>query len=258
MLVYFIISVMSIAIFTVEVAHVLTPHIQKQYKDILRFFLWGSLAYFIAAHPHIQSKPYYIKLAYIFVLFILGVGIPWSVAQLERTKKILSFLSALFAYLPHKPKPKDETSMYQTEMMQRFDTFKKTPVKNIMTPLEYVFSLSSEKQICEALEDVRATGYSRIPVFKEKNNFFNGVLYARDVLTAFWLREDPDRSISEIMLPLVSLSQDMMCYQALEKLKEEHQHVAQITNQNNETLGIITFEDLVEELVGEIKDERDI
>ena len=168
------------------------------------------------------------------------------------------FLSYLFSFFSRKQELQKETSVYKTEMMQRFDTFKKTPVKNIMMPLENVFSLSSEKEISQAMEDVRATGYSRIPLFREKNNYFNGVLYARDVLTAFWLKEEPNRALSELMLPLVSFREDMLCHQALEKLKEERQHMAQIVSHNNEILGIITFEDLVEELVGEIKDERDI
>ena len=82
------------------------------------------------------------------------------------------FLSYLFSFFSRKQELQKETSVYKTEMMQRFDTFKKTPVKNIMMPLENVFSLSSEKEISQAMEDVRATGYSRIPLFREKNNYF--------------------------------------------------------------------------------------
>jgi len=243
-----------------ESAHINTPHIRKAYKDFLRIAVWGLFAFFYASLiPSLKWVPP----AQYNLLTILGIVIfiftPYFLAGTHILQSKLSFLKKLFEFLPHIhiQEEKKQTD-YQNEMVQKYKKLKKTRIQNIMTPFEKVFTLSTLKTIEEALSEIKSKGFSRVPLFRESPKKIVSVLYAKDVLTHIGSQEKKDIKIEELSHALVKMIPSCTAGEALKILQAERKHLAIIVDQKNDMLGIVTIEDILEQLVGEIKDERDI
>ncbi len=125
----------------------------------------------------------------------------------------------------------------------------------IMTPLESVSSFSADASIAECVTEARARGFSRSPVFGEDPDDVRGVALARELLEALADGRGGEPVLS-VARPALEVDASVPADDLLRLFRDQRQHLA-VVRENGKTLGIVTFEDVVEELVGEIEDEKD-
>ncbi len=133
-----------------------------------------------------------------------------------------------------------------------------TPVRRIMLPIEYASILSVQMSLSEALLVAHQDMHTRFPVTEEAGNpqRIIGYVNFKDIVAALRLAPT-DPSIRNITRRLPSFPADMSVADCLEQLIREHNHIAIVRETDGTVVGMITLEDVVEELVGEIHDEFD-
>lgn len=133
--------------------------------------------------------------------------------------------------------------------------FDETTVKEIMTPRTKMAAISKEASLTELTELINKAGYSRIPVYEEKVDNIVGVTYAKDLLP---IAEKWDRmKVKDITHPPIFVPYTIKLSQIFHRMQREKIHLAIVVDEYGGVAGIITIEDLLEELVGEIEDEYD-
>ena len=131
-----------------------------------------------------------------------------------------------------------------------------TFVENIMTPRADVKSISIDASIEEVKQKILEHKFSRIPIFEESHDNIIGILYERELFTAI-INDESTVCIKNLMKEPVYVSSFMRVSSLLEKLREEKQHLAVVIDEHGAASGIVTMEDVIEEVVGEIYDEHD-
>ena len=131
-----------------------------------------------------------------------------------------------------------------------------TSVKEIMIPkvemVNIYFDDSSEK----LLETVIESGHSRYPVINEKKKKVEGILLAKDLLPLLSINEEVN--LDSIMRDAKVVPETKRADSLLEEFKKDKSHLAVVIDEYGEICGLVTIEDILEELVGEIEDEHDI
>lgn len=134
--------------------------------------------------------------------------------------------------------------------------FDRITARQVMTPLEDVKSLSLYTPPAEAVAFAQKQRHSRVPVWRGDSAHVVGVLYLRDLLKA-WLREGEQLSLPALLQKPVSVTADAPIDEALRSMNEKRAHFALVRDGRDKLLGVVTAEDILEELVGEIYDEED-
>ena len=122
-------------------------------------------------------------------------------------------------------------------------------VSDILTPRVDVISVDIESSTEEIRDTFRKSGFSRLPVYKETVDNIVGIINEKD----FFYNSD----ISQIILPTVRVLETMKISKLVSLLREKKQHLAVVTDEYGGTVGVVSLEDALEELVGEIWDEHD-
>lgn len=149
----------------------------------------------------------------------------------------------------------------EKQMIRGVLELSETTANEIMVPRIDVKGLDIESDFKTALVAIADFGHSRIPVYRESIDSIQGILYAKDILA--WISETPDERHSEIwnleniikpayFIPISKKVDDLMA-----DLKKNKIHMAVIVDEYGGTAGIVTLEDIIEEIVGEIHDEYD-
>ncbi len=134
----------------------------------------------------------------------------------------------------------------------------RTAVREIMVPRIDVVAIEVETPLHAALDVVVGGGHSRLPVYEESIDHIVGVLYAKDILKV--LKDDDGREtpLRSLIRPAVFIPESKRVDELLQELQKSKVHIAIVVDEYGGTAGIVTFEDILEEIVGEIQDEYDI
>lgn len=143
----------------------------------------------------------------------------------------------------------------QSELVQAALGFDDTPVKDVMTARVDILAINIEDEWDEILEITNASPYSRLPVYKGSIDNVIGVLYLNRLYRA--LVDESRPKLQDLMSEPVYLYKTTKLQSALDELNAMKQHLAIVTDEYGGTLGVVTMEDILEELVGEIWDETD-
>lgn len=136
----------------------------------------------------------------------------------------------------------------------RFDD---TVIRSVMTPRTKMFSLNSKMILFEALPQINQSGHSRIPIYGTSKDDIVGFVHARDVLRELE-RENKMVSLEQIARKPVFVSQEKMVSSLLKEMQGRKTHMAIVMDEHGGVEGLVTLEDLLEEIVGEIEDETDV
>jgi CBS domain containing-hemolysin-like protein len=134
--------------------------------------------------------------------------------------------------------------------------FNDLTIRDVMTPHNEVFSLDSNLTVAEALPTVVDNRYSRIPLYDGDSESFSKLLYMRDLLTAVASGNENAR-LADISHDLIFVSQYQPIDEFFKILLRRKRHFAIVVDEHGVIRGVVTLEDLIEELVGEIYDESD-
>jgi len=141
----------------------------------------------------------------------------------------------------------------EKKIVERIFDFSETEVEDVMIPLVNVEALEVNDRIDKAVSCAQKTGYSRIPVFSEEAYNIIGIVHAFDLLTA----QQKTQSLKDIMRPATYVPNTAPVDELLKQLRTKGNSIAIVVDEYGGTIGIVTIEDILEEVVGEIYDEYD-
>jgi len=144
---------------------------------------------------------------------------------------------------------------YESELIKSAIEFDDITVGEMFTPRVDVTAIEIKAGKNEIKEMFRDTGFSRIPVYNGTIDRIVGVIYSKDFYNLYF--ESESRKINDIIRPVKFVPTTMKISALLKELQESKMHMAVVVDQYGGTMGIVTLEDIVEELIGEIWDESD-
>jgi putative hemolysin len=144
----------------------------------------------------------------------------------------------------------------ESELVHGALNFDDIVIRSVMTPRTKMFTLNSKKILFEALPEINNSGFSRIPVYSENSDNIIGIVHVRDVLKSLE-HDEKVISLESIMREPVFVSQEKMVSDLLKEMQGRQTHMAIVVDEFGGVEGCVTLEDLLEEIVGEIHDEKD-
>ena len=135
--------------------------------------------------------------------------------------------------------------------------FDDTVIRSVMTPRTKMFVLNSKMLLFEALPQINQRGHSRIPIFGDTSDDIVGFIHVSDVLKELE-KDNKMASLEQIARKAVFVSQEKMVSSMLKEMKGRKTHMAIVVDEHGGVEGLVTLEDLLEEIVGEIEDETDV
>jgi CBS domain containing-hemolysin-like protein len=142
------------------------------------------------------------------------------------------------------------------KMIERALAFAEVRVRQVMTPRSDMFSLDVNLSFDEAVERTKKAAFSRIPIYHETVDRIVGFLHAKDLLVAK-AGGSPPPTLSSLLHPPFFVPETTRIDTLLKEFQRRRRHMAIVVNEYGSTAGLVTLEDLLEELVGEITDEFD-
>ncbi len=145
----------------------------------------------------------------------------------------------------------------ESELVHGALNFDDIIIRSVMTPRTKMFTLKSKTILFEALPQINQSGFSRIPIHGDNKDEIIGIIHVRDVLKV--LEDDKKKTctLEEISRKPIFVSQEKMVSDLLKEMQGRQTHMAIVVDEFGGVEGCVTLEDLLEEIVGEIRDETD-
>ncbi len=143
----------------------------------------------------------------------------------------------------------------ENELIQNVFEFDDRVVKQILIPRTKVSAIDVHSTKQEIIQSVIDEGYSRMPVYEDSLDNIVGIIFTKDLIKV--LHENNFKSINDILRPAYFVPLNKRINELLKEFQTQHIQMAIATNEFGGTAGIVTMEDIIEELVGEIQDEYD-
>jgi len=178
-------------------------------------------------------------------------GVPAGTQSVFITREDLALMIRSLGDQPHQPID-DAILPAERQMISRIFRFKNADARQAMVPLVRVEAVALETTLAEAAEIARRTGFSRIPVFDKRVVNIVGLLHVFDLLEA----PDLGRPVEEVMRQVTYFAESTPLDQILVTFQRTGQNLAVIVDEYGGAAGILTLEDLLEEIVGEIEEEH--
>ena len=203
---------------------------------------------------------------FVFVLYyllfpfswILEKSINWLtyVFKVRESKEERFFHSDEFQALLDLSEEQGELEEEEKEMIHSIFEFGDTIVREIMVPRTDVVCIPGDADIHELVALIKARGHTRIPVFEESIDKILGIINAKDLLPIISSSGD-QLDIKTLARPAIFVPESKKIDDLLRLFQKERQHMAIVVDEYGGTAGIVTLEDVIEEIVGEIRDEYD-
>ncbi|MBB5021708.1 hemolysin family protein [Desulfurispira natronophila] len=146
----------------------------------------------------------------------------------------------------------------KTEMLSSIFEFSDTLVKEVMIPRPHIFALSADLPLTTVVDRIIDAGFSRIPVYRDDLDNIIGILYAKDLLQIIRSGSmNEEFNIEAFLRPPVYIPEMKKVDALFRELQNSHIHMALVVDEYGALSGIVSMEDLLEEIVGEIRDEYD-
>ena len=148
----------------------------------------------------------------------------------------------------------EDTTNEEKKLLESIVSFGNTETCEVMVPRVDIFALSEDTPFSEVLSEIVKIGYSRIPVYRENLDNITGVIYIKDLLPYI---EKSDFEWTKVMRKAFFVPENKKLDDLLSEFQEKKIHLAVVVDEYGGTCGIITLEDIMEEIVGSINDEFD-
>src|SRR4030095_10843193 len=140
------------------------------------------------------------------------------------------------------------------ELIQSIVEFGDTRVSEVMTPRPDIVALPDTVTVREARDVILESKYSRIPVYRDQIDNVEGIIYVRDLLQ-FWAEGKENEPITSLIRPVYVIPETKPVDELLEVMQKAHVQLAMVIDEYGGISGLVTVEDILEEIVGEIEDE---
>ncbi len=145
---------------------------------------------------------------------------------------------------------------YETTFIQNVFRFNDVDVHTIMTHRTDVFSISEQETLQAVMPEVINSGYARIPVYGDSPEHITGILLTRDLLK-YATKGEAERTVAEIIKIPIYVPESRKAHEMFDTFKENKLHMAVVLDEYGGLAGIVTMEDVIEELFGELYDEHE-
>ncbi|WP_411281951.1 hemolysin family protein [Gemmatimonas sp.] len=135
--------------------------------------------------------------------------------------------------------------------------FGETTVEEVMVPRVDIVGIEQETPWSEMLDRVRSAQHSRVPIFEDTIDEIVGILYVKDLLPSVLADDEPEGGWQTLLRPPVFIPPSKRIADLLREFRVAGRHIAVVADEYGGTAGLVTIEDVLEELVGEIRDEYD-
>lgn len=176
-------------------------------------------------------------------------GVPETTPEEEQEEKQEEFITDLEQY-----RMEGTVDLEEQEMIENVLELSETSAGEIMTPRTDMVAIEVSENLENALTIINKAGHSRLPVYETNVDNILGLLYAKDLLTE--IGQNPAQfSIKKKMRPAYFVPETKLLRELLHEFQAQKLHIAVVLDEYGGTAGIVTIEDILEELVGEITDE---
>ena len=214
-----------------------------------------------------KRHPVTVSIGVLPILLFLGKIVhPISKVVLKLSRSILSFLGKesqeIFPPESHREEikallelvKKEVVSERENKMLMSILRLEETKIRDIMVNRMNMVGLEMNTPYEEVLEIVRKSGFSRIPVYEKTLENIKGILMAKDILS-YW--DEKSFQLASLMRPAKFMPEVITIDRALREFITTQTHLAIVVNEYGEVEGLVTLEDVIEEITGEIQDEFD-
>jgi CBS domain containing-hemolysin-like protein len=146
---------------------------------------------------------------------------------------------------------------YESELIQKVFKLKDITAGDMMTPKSFVFFLNGNKTLGELENEIRTSKHSRIPIYDRTPNQILGIAYQKELLEAL-IQGKRDIQLKEFAQQPLVVPEDKLGDDLLRVFKESKQHLAIVIDDHGNVVGVVGLEDILEELVGEIAEAKDV
>ncbi len=150
----------------------------------------------------------------------------------------------------------EEIQEEERELIHSIFEFGDTVVREVMVPRPDMVTVEATATLDKALETIIEAGYSRIPIYQGDNDNIIGVLYAKDLMKRMH-ESDQEVKVPSLGRAPTFIPEQKKVAELLREMQQKHVHMAIVVDEYGGTAGLVTIEDLIEEIVGEIVDEYD-
>ncbi|MFP4323212.1 MAG: hemolysin family protein [Anaerolineales bacterium] len=144
----------------------------------------------------------------------------------------------------------------ERDMIYSVFRFGETRVREVMVPRIDIVAIELQTSLDTALDKIITGGHSRLPVYEESVDNIKGFLYAKDLLV-HWRNKTTIEALNDVLRPPYFVPETMHAAHLLDEFQLRETHIAIVIDEYGGTAGLVTIEDLIEEIVGEIRDEYD-
>ncbi len=144
----------------------------------------------------------------------------------------------------------------ERRMIHGVISFEETRVYEIMIPRTDMIAVPGDISVSESIPVFRECGHSRLPVYDRNPDHILGILYVKDLIGAF-MTGDTDTPVSSLVREALFVPETMKIADLFDVMRGKRVHIAIVIDEYGGTAGLVTLEDLIEEIVGEIQDEYD-
>jgi len=179
-----------------------------------------------------------------FTTFVLNkLGLELATHEHKITEKDLKFI--IHQSAEHKILSEEETELI-------FNTFELSEISitEIMVPRRDIFAVEKGISVKELVKILEGKDYSKIPVYENNLDNVVGVIYLKDIL--FLIYEEKEEKIDSFIKPILFLPEFTTVLDAMKKFNESKQNIAIVVDEHGTTVGLITYKDLIETIVGDI------
>lgn len=144
----------------------------------------------------------------------------------------------------------------KTVMIKSIFELGTTPVRDIMVPATSIVSIDVNTSMQEALDIFSRYQFSRLPTYVDTVDNVIGMLHLKDLCSL--IAKGEDKPIRDIIRPILFIPETIKVNQLLKEFKHQHMHIAIVINEYGSIIGLVSLEDVLEEIVGEIRDEYEL
>lgn len=143
----------------------------------------------------------------------------------------------------------------KTEMLQNIFDLGRTPVKEVLVPATDIVSVNANATIKDTLEIFITHTFTRLPVYEGSIDNVIGMVHLKDVFAIVSLNQE--KPLRAIVRPILFVPESVKINQLLREFRQQRMHIAIVLNEHGSVVGLITLEDILEEIVGDISDEHE-